>query len=213
MTSAERLVARVRCHCARRSSVPARLRGAAPCRGPSEKARASSSGGGARGADDRRDHRLAWLAKGAQREGRRFRAVVVVPSEGLGAHRAGVAVRLGVDVPVPPFDRPREGRRRAFPDLAEAEGGDATPATVRLKRDPALGAGAGRAMAARAPGGSTTTRTHRRWRRGVRGAGGSAKGTCSAIARSSRGSSRRRRVCRRTRSRRRSITRGCSSSC
>jgi superfamily I DNA/RNA helicase len=97
-------------------------------------------------------HRLAHLARSAQASGNRFRAAVVVPSEGLRGLIERALVRLGVDVPVLTFDRfARAQARRAFAELPRREGHDAAPAVVRLKRDPALGS-ALRQIAARAPG-------------------------------------------------------------
>ncbi len=97
-------------------------------------------------------HRLAHLARAAARQGQAFRAVFVVPSEGLRALIERALVRLGVDVPVLTFDQfARRQARRAFGDLPKRESVDATPATARLKRDPALG-DALAVLAARAPG-------------------------------------------------------------
>jgi RecA/RadA recombinase len=80
-------------------------------------------------------HRLARLAK----EDPALRAVVVVPGEGLRRLIERALVRLGVDAPVVTFDRfARAQARRAFPDLPRRESVDATAATIRLKRDPAL---------------------------------------------------------------------------
>ena len=103
-------------------------------------------------------HRLLHLSRSAERSLRadgshgRWRAAVVVPSEGLRGLIERALVRLGVDVPVLTFDRfARRQARRAFADVPRGESRDATPATVRLKRDPGLAAALNE-LAKRAPG-------------------------------------------------------------
>ncbi len=97
-------------------------------------------------------HRLMHLSRRAVGRDRRWRAAVVVPGEGIRGLIERALVRLGVDVPVVTFERfARAQARRAFPDVPRRESHDATPATMRLKRDPAL-AVALTELAARAPG-------------------------------------------------------------
>jgi len=90
-------------------------------------------------------HRLRYLSRIAETSRRadgsrkRWRAAVVVPSEGLRGLIERALVRLGVDVPALTFDGfARKQARRAFGDVPRVESHDATTATVRLKRDPAL---------------------------------------------------------------------------
>lgn len=81
-------------------------------------------------------HRVAHLARAA---GPRFRAVVIVPTEGLRELLARELVKLGTDVPVTTYDAwARKQARKAFGDLPKRESTGATPAVVKLKRDPAL---------------------------------------------------------------------------
>src|SRR5262249_19193335 len=84
--------------------------------------------------------------------GRRFRAIVIVPSEGLRRLLQPLAIRLGADVEVVTYDAwaVREARR-AFGDLPRRAGRDATSAVSGLKRDPALREVIA-TIAARAPG-------------------------------------------------------------
>jgi hypothetical protein len=83
-------------------------------------------------------HRLAHLVKSAPR---RYRAVVIVPTEPLRALLAPECARLGADVPVMTYDGwAAKEARRAFPDLPKRESTDATAAVIRFKRDPALSA-------------------------------------------------------------------------
>jgi RecA/RadA recombinase len=83
-------------------------------------------------------HRAAHLARAAA--GARFRAAAVVPSEGLRLLVERAFLRLGAGVVALRYDTfARRQARRAFPALPRRESRDATPATVRFKRDPALG--------------------------------------------------------------------------
>ncbi len=85
-------------------------------------------------------HRLAVLHRAALAEGRRFRACIIAPTEGLRLLLATEAARLGADVPAFTWERwARRQARRAFVDLPR-EGDGARPSTQRLKRDPALAA-------------------------------------------------------------------------
>ncbi len=85
-------------------------------------------------------HRAAELNRRATREGRPFRALVVVPVEGLRRLSESLLARLGApDVEVRVFDRwAAVQARRAFPGIPRRESRDAPPAVVRLKRHPAL---------------------------------------------------------------------------
>jgi len=85
---------------------------------------------------------LLRLASLAERTSARFRARVIVPEEGLQHLVDDALFRLGLPRTVAraeTYDRwaLREARR-AFPDLPRRTSTDATPAVVRLKRDPAL---------------------------------------------------------------------------
>jgi DNA helicase-2/ATP-dependent DNA helicase PcrA len=81
-------------------------------------------------------HRAAHLARSAAG---RFRAAAILPTEGLRLLVERGLVRLGAGVRALRYDQfARAQARRAFPGLPRREGGDATPATVRFKRDPAL---------------------------------------------------------------------------
>jgi DNA helicase-2/ATP-dependent DNA helicase PcrA len=84
-------------------------------------------------------HRLGRLVRSRRGATARFRAAVVVPTDGLRALVERALVRLGLDVPALTYDRfARRQARRAFADLPRRESRDTTPATVRLKRDPGL---------------------------------------------------------------------------
>ncbi len=84
-------------------------------------------------------HRLAHLARHRDKS-LRFRAVVIVPTEGLRSIVERALVRLGLDVPALTYDRfARRQARRAFADVPRRESQDATAATMRLKRDPSIG--------------------------------------------------------------------------
>jgi DNA helicase-2/ATP-dependent DNA helicase PcrA len=94
-------------------------------------------------------HRLAHLVKSGPRS---FRAVVIVPTEGLRRLLESLTVKLGVDVPVMLYEKWAEKQaRRAFPDLPRRVSKSATPAVIRLKRDPALRIALA-ALSARPPG-------------------------------------------------------------
>jgi hypothetical protein len=82
-------------------------------------------------------HRLAWLA---HRAGRRFRAAVIVPTEGLRALSEALLARLGVEgVEVWRYDRFAAAQaRRAFPDLPRRESVGGSAGVIRLKRHAAL---------------------------------------------------------------------------
>lgn len=82
-------------------------------------------------------HRLARLRRRA--EGR-FRAAVVVPTEGLRRLTEAILARLGAkDVEVWLYDRFAAAQaRRAFPGLPRRESRDASAGVIRLKRHPAL---------------------------------------------------------------------------
>lgn len=85
-------------------------------------------------------HRAAALCRRAREAGRRFRAAVVVPTEGLCALSRALLAQLGAeDVDVWRFDRLAAVlARRAVPDLPHRESGNASAAVMRLKRHPAL---------------------------------------------------------------------------
>jgi DNA helicase-2/ATP-dependent DNA helicase PcrA len=81
-------------------------------------------------------HRLAHLYKTAVG---RFRAVVIVPHEGLARLLQPLVTRLGADVRVSTYDAwARRQARRAFGDLPRRESQGAPPGARRVKRDPAL---------------------------------------------------------------------------
>jgi hypothetical protein len=83
-------------------------------------------------------YRLAHLVKSAAR---RYRAIVIVPTEPLRALLAPACAKLGADVPVVTYDAwAAKQARRAFADLPKRESTDATAAVIRFKRDPALAA-------------------------------------------------------------------------
>lgn len=81
-------------------------------------------------------HRLAHLRRLAPA---RFRAVVLVPHEGLRRLVEPVLVQLGADVPVRTYDGwARRQARRAFPDLPRRERAARAVVVARAKRHPAL---------------------------------------------------------------------------
>jgi DNA helicase-2/ATP-dependent DNA helicase PcrA len=81
-------------------------------------------------------HRLAHLVRTAKG---RFRAVVIVPTEGLRVLLETIAKELHVDVPVVLYDRwAAKQARRVFPDAPKRTSGDATAGIIAFKRDPAL---------------------------------------------------------------------------
>jgi DNA helicase-2/ATP-dependent DNA helicase PcrA len=81
-------------------------------------------------------HRLARLYKAAARS---FRAVVIVPTDGLRRLLEPMLRSLGVDVEVEVFERwAGQQAREVFTDLPERESQDATAGVIRFKRDPAL---------------------------------------------------------------------------
>jgi superfamily I DNA/RNA helicase len=83
-------------------------------------------------------YRLAHLVRNSAR---RYRAIVIVPTEPLRALLAPACAKLGADVPVMTYDAfAAKQARRAFPDLPKRESTDATAAVIRFKRDPALAA-------------------------------------------------------------------------
>ena len=86
-------------------------------------------------------YRAASLARRAKRTGDGFRGLVLVPTQGLCRLASALLRRLGQGdrVEVAVFDDWILARaRRAFPRLPSATGRDATVATRRLKRHPAL---------------------------------------------------------------------------
>lgn len=93
-------------------------------------------------------HRVAAIVRAAPS---RFRAAVVVPTEGLVRHLGGLFVQLGTDVEVMTFDAFAEAQaRRALRRLPRV--GSATPpAVMRMKRAPELRDALSR-LAERAPG-------------------------------------------------------------
>ncbi|MEO6419840.1 MAG: ATP-binding domain-containing protein [Polyangiaceae bacterium] len=94
-------------------------------------------------------HRLAHLY--AKSVGR-FRAVVLVPTEGLCRLLQPLVTRLGADVNVVTYEEwARKQARRAFGDLPRRESNAASVGVARIKRDPALRPLLAE-MAARAPG-------------------------------------------------------------
>ncbi len=83
-------------------------------------------------------HRLAHLYRSAA-AGTRFRAVVIVPHEGLVRLLQPLVTRLGVDVPVETYERwARRQARRAFGDIPRRESVAASEGVLRVKRDPWL---------------------------------------------------------------------------
>ena len=98
---------------------------------------------------------LLVLAERWRRSRGRFRGLVVVPTDGLRVMIEDALAELGVPreaARVRTYDRwALWAARRAFPDLPRRTGRDATPATLRLKRDPAIAQAVG-AIAARPPG-------------------------------------------------------------
>ncbi|MCB9553090.1 MAG: ATP-dependent helicase [Myxococcales bacterium] len=85
-------------------------------------------------------HRLAWRRRALEAAGRRCRALVVVPNAALGRMVEGQLAALGLpEVPVVTFDDwAWRQAARAFVDWPRRRSGDATAATVALKRHPAL---------------------------------------------------------------------------
>ncbi len=86
--------------------------------------------------------RLAELRRRKLAAGGRFRARVIVPTEGLRAFIDDDLARLGLpreEVRAETYERwALRAARRAFVDLPSRTSDDATPAVIRLKRDPAL---------------------------------------------------------------------------
>ncbi len=81
-------------------------------------------------------HRLAHLYRTAKG---RFRAVFLVPSEGLRRLLQPLVTWLGADVAVMTYDAwATRQARRAFGDLPKRRARGATAGVVRMKRDPAL---------------------------------------------------------------------------
>jgi DNA helicase-2/ATP-dependent DNA helicase PcrA len=85
-------------------------------------------------------HRVAALQSKAERSGRTFRALVLVPVEGLQRLSTTLLERLGAkDVEVKSYERwAAVQARRAFPGLPRRESHGAPAAVTRLKRHPAL---------------------------------------------------------------------------
>jgi DNA helicase IV len=85
-------------------------------------------------------HRVAALRKRAEREGRPFRALVLVPVEGLRRLSTSLLERYGApDVDVRVFERwAAIQARRAFPGVPRRESDDSQPAIVRIKRHPGV---------------------------------------------------------------------------
>lgn len=85
-------------------------------------------------------HRLAHLRRRALAEGRRFKALVIVPTEGLRRLSRLLLGRLGADdVEVATFEGwVTRQARKVFPGLPARLGEDAGAAVIRLKRHPAL---------------------------------------------------------------------------
>lgn len=85
-------------------------------------------------------HRLAHLAEEAGRDRRRFRGLVVVPSEGLVRLARRTLDRLGVPgVEVETYDHLAEREAKlAFPDLPERIDPEKSVPVLRLKRHPEL---------------------------------------------------------------------------
>ena len=83
-------------------------------------------------------HRLAHLYRSAA-PGTRFRAVVIVPHEGLVRLLLPLVTRLGVDVPVETYEHwARRQARRAFADIPRRESVAVAEGVLRIKRDPWL---------------------------------------------------------------------------
>jgi DNA helicase IV len=81
-------------------------------------------------------HRLLHLERTASKP---WRAVVIVPTDGLRRLVEPLMTRLGIDVEVRTYDEWAASQaRRAFPDIPRRESRDATPGVIRVKRDPAL---------------------------------------------------------------------------
>ncbi len=106
-------------------------------------------------------HRLAALRRRAVDSGRPFRALVLVPVEGLRRLSETLLARLGAeDVEVRSYERwAAVQARKAFPGIPRREGGGYAAAVTRLKRHPALRVALGD-VAARAgrPSGATANR-------------------------------------------------------
>jgi len=85
-------------------------------------------------------HRLAHLRERAAQEGRRFRAAVLAPTEGLRRLCRQIADRLGIErVEIATVDDwLTERGRKAFPALPERTSLGATAGVVRLKRHPGV---------------------------------------------------------------------------
>lgn len=85
-------------------------------------------------------HRVAALQARAERSGRTFRGLVLVPVEGLQRLSTTLLERLGAkDVEVKSYERwAAVQARRAFPGLPRRESQGAPAAVTRLKRHPAL---------------------------------------------------------------------------
>ncbi len=81
-------------------------------------------------------HRLAFLYASSSN---RYRAVVVVPNEGLQRLLQQLVTRLGADVEVMTYDRwAVQQARRAFGDIPRRESKTASVAVSSIKRDPAI---------------------------------------------------------------------------